>query len=196
MPLSLCQWHTLPTAPQDFSKGKTTVASRPSRENHMTAQTRVIAAISVIALVGLGNVVAQSDFSQALSPAGHARGPRHRPHPPVVVIPKSTADFGDPLPGLTPPSLPTSPKVSKTFRRRTTPAAAWDPSSTTCPASHVIPSLPLAEQAPSWRRGSVVPATASSIRWQHWVDRCFNSPRSIRWYRRWCHRMQTSSSCA
>jgi len=65
----------------------------------MHVRSRVFAAIGVIALGGLGNVIAQTDFA-APSTARQARGPRQHSGPTTVVVAKSTATFGDPIPGL------------------------------------------------------------------------------------------------
>ena len=81
----------------------------------MHTRSRIYVAIASVALVGLGNVLAQSDplpsdavqadIAQPQSLQRTGRGPRHRSHPSVVVVPKPIADFGDPLPNLTPAQL-------------------------------------------------------------------------------------------
>jgi CxxC motif-containing protein (DUF1111 family) len=112
---------------------------------------RVYVAIASVALVGLGNVLAQSDavmsdgapsaIAQSGSFQRNGRAPRLRSHPPVVVVPKPVADFGDPLPNLTVAQLADFRDGLEDFLDEDTAASGLGPgfNNVSCVACHSAP---------------------------------------------------------
>lgn len=101
-------------------------------------RTAVFAALCIAALVTLANVDAQTSSMTSLSGAHHPRAPRHRTRPPPVIIPKSTADFGDPLPGLTAAQLADFAEGLESFEEEDDAASGLGPAfnNVSCVACH------------------------------------------------------------
>jgi len=108
----------------------------------MHVRSRVFAAIGVIALGGLGNVIAQTDFA-APSTARQARGPRQHSGPTTVVVAKSTATFGDPIPGLSATQLAEFAEGRNDFQDVDNAASGLGPvfNNVSCVACHSAPAI-------------------------------------------------------
>ena len=101
-------------------------------------RTRAFAALCAAALVALANVDAQTTATPSLSGSRHVRGPRHRTRPPPVIVPKTTADFGDPLPGLTAAQLADFAEGLDSFQEEDDAASGLGPAfnNVSCVACH------------------------------------------------------------
>jgi CxxC motif-containing protein (DUF1111 family) len=106
----------------------------------MPRRSRVFAALGLIALGGLGNVIAQTEF---LTPSSnrHMRAPRSHPQPPPVVVPKDRPDFGDPLAGLTADELADFAEGLEDFQEVDDAASGLGPvfNNVSCVACHSTP---------------------------------------------------------
>ncbi|HTP99342.1 MAG TPA: di-heme oxidoredictase family protein [Casimicrobiaceae bacterium] len=103
-------------------------------------RSRLFLALAAVAVVALADVEAQSTFN-ATAGSQQTRRPRHRTRPPPVVVPKSTADFGDPIPGLTASQLADFAEGEDDFEEEDTAESGLGPifNNVSCVACHSVP---------------------------------------------------------
>jgi CxxC motif-containing protein (DUF1111 family) len=103
-------------------------------------RSRLFLALAAVAVVALADVEAQS-FLNTTAGTQQPRRPRHRTRPPPVVVPKSSADFGDPIPGLTAIQLADFAEGLDDFQEEDTVASGLGPifNNVSCVACHSVP---------------------------------------------------------
>ena len=104
-------------------------------------RSAVYAALCVVAIVGFADVDAQSGSTTPQAGALKVRGPRLRTRPPPLIVAKATADFGDPLPGLSANHLADFAEGREDFEEEDDAASGLGPvfNNVSCVACHSVP---------------------------------------------------------